>query len=153
MLKPIESVIRYLAGMNRQAVSILPFDKVWGLLVFAVVFSMCAPVAQASRRPTSAESQGIRRTVMATCQKVEFNRPCRFDSSWTRVSTSDSRFARGGATGAAYSPGGVLRRRANGRWRWVIQQSGGPQECADYRRLVPRSVLRDLRIQGYDGYC
>lgn len=124
-----------------------------GLFLTAVALSGFASTAQASRRPTDSEGKAIRRAVMKTCQSDRSNRPCRFDGPWTRVSTRNTRYARGSATGMNFSPGGVLRRGLGGRWRWVIQSSGGPDSCANYRRLVPVSVLRDLRIGGYDGRC
>ena len=109
-----------------------------------------APIADASRAPTKKERADIRRVVERTCG--EGNECTGFTS---RISSIDARFASAGADGEFFSPGGIVKRpkRTGGRWRWVIQQSGGPDHCSNYRKLVPLRVLREFRIHGMDGPC
>jgi hypothetical protein len=106
-------------------------------------------VAAASRKPTASENKEIRRVVLQTCRHG--NPSCVYRGA--RVSSRDRRFAYSSAEGRSFSPQGILKRRKKPRkrWRWVIQQSGGPDSCSTYRKIVPVRVLREFKIYGLQG--
>ena len=68
----------------------------------------------------------------------------------SRVALSDSRFAFGAAYGAKFAVEPILERdsSASNGWRRVLDQSGGPDRCSVYRRIVPEPVLQEF---GFDG--
>lgn len=115
-----------------------------GLLVTAMVM-FGAPVADARRAPTSKERTVIERLALQACERGPG--PCRFHKA--RVSTKNARYAWADVTGEGFS--GTLLKRANTRTRRfkvIGTQGGGIGECAYWRGLAPRAVLKDLRVVG-----
>jgi hypothetical protein len=118
-----------------------------GLLVTAMMMLgvLVAP-ADASRAPTKRERAAIKRVAMKACGRAA-PEPCRFHKA--RVSTKNARFAWADVTGEGFS--GTLLKRANTRTRRfkvIGTQGGGIGDCAEWRKLAPRAVLKDLRISG-----
>jgi hypothetical protein len=118
-----------------------------GLLVtvMAVLGVFVAP-ADASRAPTKRERAAIKRVAMKACGRAA-PEPCRFHKA--RVSTKNARYAWADVTGEGFS--GTLLKRASTRTRRfkvVGTQGGGIGDCAEWRKLAPRAVLKDLRISG-----
>lgn len=111
-----------------------------------VMFGAFAGLADASRAPTKRERVAIKRVAMKACEGAAPD-PCRFHKA--RVSTKNARYAWADVTGEGFS--GVLLKRANTRTRSfkvVGTQGGGIGDCAQWRKLAPRAVLKDLRISG-----
>jgi curli biogenesis system outer membrane secretion channel CsgG len=118
-----------------------------GLLVTAMMMLgvLVAP-ADASRAPTKRERAAIKRVAMKACGRAA-PEPCRFHKA--RVSTKNARYAWADVTGEGFS--GTLLKRANTRTRRfkvIGTQGGGIGDCAQWRKLAPRAVLKDLRISG-----
>jgi hypothetical protein len=118
-----------------------------GLLVTAMMMLgvLVAP-ADASRAPTKRERAAIKRVAMKACGRAA-PEPCRFHKA--RVSTKNARYAWADVTGEGFS--GTLLKRANTRTRRfkvIGTQGGGIGDCAEWRKLAPRAVLKDLRISG-----
>ena len=112
-----------------------------------VMFGALVPVADASRAPTSKERAAIKRLALKACEGSP--NPCRFHKA--RVSTKNARYAWADVTGEGFS--GALLKRANTRTRRfkvVGTQGGGIGECAYWRDLAPRAVLKDLHVSGLE---
>jgi curli biogenesis system outer membrane secretion channel CsgG len=118
-----------------------------GLLVTVVaMFGALVPCADASRAPTKRERAAIKRVAMKACEGAA-PEPCRFHKA--RVSTKNARYAWADVTGEGFS--GTLLKRSNTstrRFKVVGTQGGGIGDCAEWRKLAPRAVLKDLRVFG-----
>ena len=119
-----------------------------GLLVTVLaMFGALVPFADASRAPTKSERAAIKRVAMKKCERGGAPNPCRFHRA--RVSTKNARYAWADVTTEGFS--GVLLKRANTktrRFKVIGTQGGGIGDCAEWRKLAPRAVLKDLRIYG-----
>jgi curli biogenesis system outer membrane secretion channel CsgG len=115
------------------------------LLAMLATFAVAAP-ADASRRATKAETRAIKRVALKACQGPP-GEPCRFRGA--RVSTRNARYAWATVVTEGFS-GALLKRRTprSRRFRVVGTQGGGIGDCREWRKLAPRSVLRDLRVHG-----
>jgi hypothetical protein len=110
-----------------------------------VMFGALVPCAEASRAPTSKERAAIKRLALEACEGGP--NPCRFHKA--RVSTTNARYVWADVTGEGFS--GALLKRPNTRTRRfkvVGTQGGGIGECAYWRDLAQRAVLKDLRVSG-----
>jgi curli biogenesis system outer membrane secretion channel CsgG len=118
-----------------------------GLLVTVMaMFGVLVPFADASRAPTSRERAAIKRVAMKACASAAPD-PCRFHKA--RVSTRNARYAWADVTGEGFS--GTLLERASTRTRRfkvIGTQGGGIGDCAEWRKLASRKVLKDLRVTG-----
>jgi hypothetical protein len=113
------------------------------------MFGALVPSADASRAPTTRERAAIKRVAVKACDRAA-PAPCRFHKA--RVSTKNTRYAWADVTGEGFS--GTLLKRANTRTRRfkvVGIQGGGIGDCAQWRKLAPRAVLKDLRVFGLKG--
>ncbi len=113
------------------------------------MFGALVPSADASRAPTTRERAAIKRVAVKACDRSA-PAPCRFHKA--RVSTKNTRYAWADVTGEGFS--GTLLKRANTRTRRfkvVGIQGGGIGDCAQWRKLAPRAVLKDLRVFGLKG--
>jgi hypothetical protein len=108
--------------------------------------ALSAVPADASRRATKAETRAIKRAALKECSGPP-GEPCRFRGA--RVSTRNPRYAWANVVTEGFS-GALLKRptRRSRRWRVIGTQGGGIGDCREWRKLAPRSVLRDLRIYG-----
>ena len=116
------------------------------LVTVLAMFGALVPCADASRAPTARERAAIKRVAMKACDGAAPD-PCRFHRA--RVSTKNARYAWADVTTEGFSA--VLLRRASTRTRRfkvIGTQGGGIGDCAEWRKLAPRAVLKDLRIYG-----
>ena len=112
-----------------------------------VMFGVLVPLADASRAPTKSEKAAIKRVALKKCNSGGAPTPCRFHKA--RVSTKNARYAWADVTTEGFS--GVLLKRANTKTRSfkvIGTQGGGIGDCAQWRKLAPRAVLKDLRVYG-----
>lgn len=116
------------------------------LLAACALLGTVAAPADASRRATKAETRAIKRAALRACSGPP-GEPCRFRGA--RVSTRNARYAWADVVTEGFS-GALLRRptRRSRRFRVIGTQGGGIGDCREWRKLAPRSVLRDLRISG-----
>jgi len=100
--------------------------------------------AIADRSATKAERAAIKRVTMKRCDAPD---GCRFRKA--RISTRNARYAWADIIGEGVS--GMLLKRPSSRsrrFKVVGFQGGGIGECTYWRKRAPRSVLRDLDIDG-----
>jgi hypothetical protein len=100
--------------------------------------------AIADRSATKAERAAIKRVTMKRCGAPD---GCTFRKA--RISTRNARYAWAEVIGEGVS--GMLLKRPTShsrRFKVVGFQGGGIGECAYWRKRAPRSVLRDLDIDG-----
>jgi hypothetical protein len=100
--------------------------------------------AIADRSATKAERAAIKRVTMKRC-----GAPGGCTLRKTRISTRNARYAWAEIIGEGVS--GMLLKRAtphSRRFKVVGFQGGGIGECSYWRKRAPRSVLRDLDIDG-----
>jgi hypothetical protein len=100
--------------------------------------------AIADRAATKAERAAIKRVTMKRCAAPD---GCTFRKA--RISTRNARYAWAEIIGEGVS--GMLLKRPTSRSRRfevVGFQGGGIGECTYWRKRAPRSVLRDLDIDG-----
>jgi hypothetical protein len=100
--------------------------------------------AIADRSATKAERAAIKRVTMKRCGAPD---GCTLRK--TRISTRNARYAWADIIGEGVS--GMLLKRPTSRSRRfevVGFQGGGIGECTYWRKRAPRSVLRDLDIDG-----
>ncbi len=100
--------------------------------------------AIADRSATKAERAAIKRVTMKRCDAPD---RCRFRKA--RISTRNARYAWADIIGEGVS--GMLLKRPSSRsrrFKVVGFQGGGIGECTYWRKRAPRSVLRDLDIDG-----
>jgi hypothetical protein len=100
--------------------------------------------AIADRSATKAERAAIKRVTMKRCGAPD---GCKLRK--TRISTRNARYAWADIIGEGVS--GMLLKRPTSRSRRfevVGFQGGGIGECTYWRKRAPRSVLRDLDIDG-----
>jgi hypothetical protein len=118
--------------------------------LFAATLTMVAlglvatPPAIADRSATKAERAAIERVTQKRC-----NAPDGCTLRKTRISTRSARYAWADIIGEGVS--GMLLRRPTShsrRFKVVGFQGGGIGECTYWRKRAPRSVLRDLDIDG-----
>lgn len=101
--------------------------------------------AIADRSATKAERTAIKRVVLKRCGTVP--EPC--DLRKVRISTRNARDAWAFAVREGLS--GMLLKRPttrSRRFKVIGIQGGGIGECTYWRKRAPRSVLRDLDIDG-----
>lgn len=105
---------------------------------------VAASPAIADRSATKAERAAIKRVTMKRCGAPD---GCTFRKA--RISTRNARYAWAEIIGEGVS-GMLLKRPTAGsrRFRVVGFQGGGIGECTYWRKRAPRSVLRDLDIDG-----
>ena len=111
-----------------------------------VMFGALVPLRRRQPGPDKNERSAIKRVAMKACGGAAPD-PCRFHKA--RVSTKNARYAWADVTGEGFS--GTLLKRANTRTRRfkvIGTQGGGIGDCAEWRKLAPRAVLKDLRIYG-----
>jgi hypothetical protein len=100
--------------------------------------------AIADRSATKAERAAIKRVTMKRCAAPD---GCTFRKA--RISTRNPRYAWAEIIGEGVS--GMLLKRPTShsrRFKVVGFQGGGIGECSYWRKRAPRSVLRDLDIDG-----
>ena len=100
--------------------------------------------AIADRSATKAERAAIKRVTMKRCSAPD---GCTFRKA--RISTRNARYAWAEVIGEGVS--GMLLKRPTShsrRFKVVGFQGGGIGECTYWRKRAPRSVLRDLDIDG-----
>jgi hypothetical protein len=100
--------------------------------------------AIADRSATKAERAAIKRVTMKRC-----GAPGGCTLRKTRISTRNARYAWAEIIGEGVS--GMLLKRPTShsrRFKVVGFQGGGIGECSYWRKRAPRSVLRDLDIDG-----
>jgi hypothetical protein len=100
--------------------------------------------AIADRSATKAERAAIKRVTMKRC-----GAPGGCTLRKTRISTRNARYAWAEIIGEGVS--GILLKRPTShsrRFKVVGFQGGGIGECTYWRKRAPRSVLRDLDIDG-----
>jgi hypothetical protein len=100
--------------------------------------------AIADRSATKAERAAIKRVTMKRCGAPD---GCTFRKA--RISTRNARYAWAEVIGEGVS--GMLLKRPTShsrRFKVVGFQGGGIGECTYWRKRAPRSVLRDLDIDG-----
>jgi hypothetical protein len=111
------------------------------MLAFGLV---AASPAIADRSATKAERAAIKRVTMKRCAAPD---GCTFRKA--RISTRNARYAWAEIIGEGVS--GMLLKRPTSRsrrFKVVGFQGGGIGECTYWRKRAPRSVLRDLDIDG-----
>lgn len=116
-------------------------------MTLTVAFGFAVPFADASRAPTTRERAAIKRVAVKTCKAAAGPGGCRFVKA--RVSTRNARYAWADVVGEGFSA--TLLKRASARTRRfkvIGTQGGGIGDCAEWRKLAPRQVLKDLRISG-----
>jgi hypothetical protein len=114
------------------------------ILAIGAALALFAPVAAADRSATKAERAAIKRVTMKRCSAPD---GCTFRKA--RISTRNARYAWADIIGEGVS--GMLLRRptsSSRRFKVVGFQGGGIGECHYWRKRAPRSVLRDLDIDG-----
>jgi hypothetical protein len=119
------------------------FTVVAVLTTVAVGLVASSP-AIADRSATKAERAAIERVTMKRCNAPD---GCRFRRA--RISTRNARYAWADILGEGVS--GMLLKRPSShsrRFKVVGFQGGGIGECTYWRKHAPRSVLRDLDIDG-----
>lgn len=120
------------------------------ILVAMLVLSLgaaFASTADARRQPTKSERKNIKASIEALCTKYT----CEVKRIW--VSTVNSDYAMiGGVEGGeqGWDISGVVKRTRHkgSKWKWALDQSGGPDTCKNDAKHVPRAVLHDLRVIG-----
>ena len=112
---------------------------------WAVVALLCASApALADRKARPGERRAVQRLALKSCERRDID--CR--RAAVRVSTVSSRYAFGGAQGGNFYDGALARRKGV-RWKILVIQGGGIQDCKGWLRAAPRKVLRDLDIEGW----
>jgi hypothetical protein len=113
-------------------------------LAMVAVGLVATSPAIADRSATKAERAAIKRVTMKRCGAPD---GCTFRKA--RISTRNARYAWAEIIGEGVS--GMLLKRPSSRSRHfkvVGFQGGGIGECRYWRKRAPRSVLRDLDIDG-----
>jgi hypothetical protein len=114
------------------------------VLAIGAALALIAPAASADRSATKAERAAIKRVTMKRCDAPD---GCTFRK--VRISTRSARYAWADIIGEGVS--GMLLKRPTSRshrFKVVGFQGGGIGECTYWRKRAPRSVLRDLDIDG-----
>jgi hypothetical protein len=110
----------------------------------AAAAALAAQPALADRSASTAERAAIKRVTMKRCGAPG---GCTFRKA--RISTRNARYAWAEIIGEGVS--GMLLKRPTSRsrrFKVVGFQGGGIGECTYWRKRAPRSVLRDLDIDG-----
>ena len=117
-----------------------------------VAFVSCAPLAQAARKPTKREAKAMKRVAMKHCRRHDIPRYCKATEA-ARVSTANPRYGYADVVGN-HSSRRYLKRNTprSTRWRVVTFVGGGIPACEEMRDAMPRNVLRDLRVTGWEQY-